>query len=69
VVPGQRAVSGGAGGAPIGPWRRFLGLLSHHTPVLAEACFCALLMTVLGVSTSFFIQHLVDSVLVRNEAY
>ena len=67
VVPGQRAASVRAGGASVGPWRRFLGLLGDHTPILAEAFFCALLMTVLGVSTSYFIQHLVDSVLVRNE--
>src|SRR3954453_18581023 len=67
VVPGQQAVSPRPGGAPVGPWRRFLSLLGSHTPVLVEAFFCALLMIVLGVSTSFFIQHLVDSVLVRSE--
>jgi HlyB family type I secretion system ABC transporter len=67
VVPGQRAVPAVAGGAPVGPWRRFLRLVGAHTPVLVEAFVCALLMIVLGVSTSFFIQHLVDSVLVRNE--
>ncbi len=55
------------GGMPVGPWRRFLGLLGPHTPLLVEAFACALLMTVLGVSTSYFIQHLVDSVLVRSE--
>src|SRR3954447_20423354 len=49
VVPGQRAVSARTGGAPVGPWRRFLGLLGDHAPVLAEAFFCALLMIVLGV--------------------
>ena len=41
------------------PGRRFLGLLGSHTPILAEAFACALLMTVLGVATSYFIQHLV----------
>ena len=56
-----------AGGMPVGPWRRFLGLLGPHTPLLVEAFSCALLMTVLGVSISYFIQHLVDSVLVRSE--
>ena len=40
---------------------------SPNTPILAEAFLCALLMTVLGISTSYFIQHLVDSVLVRHE--
>jgi ATP-binding cassette subfamily B protein len=53
--------------APVGPWRRFLGLLALHTPVLAEAFACALLMTLLGLSTSYFVQHLVDSVLIRHE--
>ncbi len=67
VVPEQKAPSV-VGAAPVGPWRRFLGLLGAHKSVLVEAFFCALLMTVLGVSTSYFIQHLVDSVLVRHEA-
>ncbi|HEX5269128.1 MAG TPA: peptidase domain-containing ABC transporter, partial [Gemmataceae bacterium] len=55
------------GSRPVGPARRFLGLLMPHSPLLVEASFCALLMTVLGVAGSFFIQHLVDSVLVRGE--
>ena len=54
-------------GAPAGAWCRFLGLLRGHVPVLAEAFACALLMTLLTVTTSYFIQHLVDSVLVRHE--
>jgi ATP-binding cassette subfamily B protein len=53
--------------APVSPWRHLMGLLGGHTPVLAEAFGCALLMTLLGVSTSYFVQHLVDSVLVRHE--
>src|SRR5688572_32480501 len=53
AVPGQPAVPARAGGAPVGPWRRFLGLLGGHTPILVEAFVCALLMIVLGVSTSF----------------
>jgi ATP-binding cassette subfamily B protein len=65
LVPAQLAA--GTTGAAVGPWRRFLGLLRCHVPVLAEAFFCALLMTVLGVSTSYFIQHLVDNVLARGE--
>jgi ATP-binding cassette subfamily B protein len=68
VVPEQFASRPGASGAAESPWRRFLGLLRCHTPVLVEAFCCALLMTVLGIATSFFIQHLVDNVLVRNEA-
>jgi ATP-binding cassette subfamily B protein len=66
MVPEPKAPRAAAA-APVSPWRRFLGLLAPHTPVLVEAFFCALLMTVLGVSTSYFIQHLVDGVLVRNE--
>jgi ATP-binding cassette subfamily B protein len=53
--------------APASPWGRFLGLLAPHTPVLLEAFVCALLMTVLGLSSSYFVEHLVDSVLVRGE--
>jgi len=67
MVPEPKSGPAGAGPPPP-PWRRFLGLLSHHTPILAEAFACALLMTGLGISTSYFIQHLVDAVLVRNEA-
>jgi ATP-binding cassette subfamily B protein len=56
-----------AGQAPVSPWRRFLRLLAPHGSILGEAFVCALLMTVLGVATSYFIQHLVDWVLVHNE--
>jgi ATP-binding cassette subfamily B protein len=67
VVPEPQAAPVGLGTALVSPWRRFLGLLSGHTSVLFEAFCCALLMTLLGVSTSYFVQHLVDSVLTRNE--
>jgi ATP-binding cassette subfamily B protein len=66
VVPEQQSAA--AGTAPASPWHRFLGLLAGHRSVLVEAVFCALLMTVLGVATSYYVQHLVDSVLVRHEA-
>ncbi len=49
------------------PVRRFIGLLTAHYGVLFEAILCAILMTLLGISTSYFVQHLVDSVLVRGE--
>jgi ATP-binding cassette subfamily B protein len=68
AVPEPNASRTRTGNAPAAPWRRFLCLLSFHTPVLTEAFFCALLLTVLGISTSYFIQHLVDSVLPRNDA-
>jgi ATP-binding cassette subfamily B protein len=67
VVPEQVVARAGTGGAPASPWRRFLSLLGCHTPVLVEAFGCALLMTVLGLATSYFVQHLVDNVLVRHE--
>jgi ATP-binding cassette subfamily B protein len=67
LVPEQQAFSAASGSVPVSPWRRFLGLLGAHTSVLGEGFCCALLMTVLGVATSYFIQHLVDSVLVRHE--
>jgi HlyB family type I secretion system ABC transporter len=50
------------------PLSRFLGMLRAHRPLMVEAVACALLMTLLGVSTSYFVQHLVDSVLVRGES-
>jgi ATP-binding cassette subfamily B protein len=67
VVPEQGASSRNPSDIPIAPWRRFVRLLRFHTPVLTEAFFCALLLTVLGISTSYFIQHLVDSVLDHND--
>ena len=67
LVPGQQGPPVAAGSAPPSPWRRFVGLLRAHTSILIEAFSCALLMTVLGVASSYFIQHLVDSVLVRHE--
>ena len=50
------------------PWRRFMSLLSLHQGILWEGFVCAVLMTLLGISTSYFVQHLVDSVLVRGES-
>ncbi len=51
----------------IQPWCRFLSLLSYHKKILIETFFCALFMTLLGLGTSFFVQHLVDSVLVQSQ--
>jgi ATP-binding cassette subfamily B protein len=67
VVPTESFGQPALAGAPVSPWRRFVGLLGGHTPVLGEAFGCALFMTLLSVSTSYFVQHLVDSVLVRHE--
>ena len=67
VVPGQGEPCTKSGAAPVSPWRRFLRLLAPHSSVLAEGFVCAILMTVLGICTSAFIRHLVDSVLVHNE--
>ncbi|MBL8851021.1 MAG: peptidase domain-containing ABC transporter [Planctomycetaceae bacterium] len=54
-------------GSPVAPSRRFFHLLAAHRSILVEAVLCAVLMTILGLSTSYFVQHLVDSVLVRGE--
>jgi ATP-binding cassette subfamily B protein len=56
-----------SGAAPRSPWSRFLTLLAGHRGVLLEGFVCALLMTLLGIGTSYFVQHLVDSVLARGE--
>src|SRR5207248_2498624 len=66
LVEPAKAPAVGTGQA-VRPWRRFAALLAGHRPLLAEAVVCALVMTVLGVSTSYFVQHLVDSVLPRGE--
>lgn len=67
LVPDPKMPRALPGAAPLSPMRRFLSLLRPHWPVLVEACLCALVMTALALSSSFFIQHLVDSVLVRGE--
>ena len=46
---------------------RLASMLTGHRRFLVEALACALLMTLLGLTTSYFVQHLVDSVLVRGE--
>jgi ATP-binding cassette subfamily B protein len=53
--------------APATPFNRFLGILRGHSRVLIEAFVCGVLLMVLGISTSYFVQHLVDTVLVRGE--
>lgn len=50
------------------PVARLLALLRAHTGILAESLVCALLMTLLGISTSLFVQHLVDSVLTEADS-
>jgi ABC-type bacteriocin transporter len=49
------------------PSQRLLGLVRPHQWIMVEAMLCALCMTLLAISTSYFVQHLVDSVLVRHE--
>jgi ATP-binding cassette subfamily B protein len=67
VVPETDGVAGEVKGTGTAPWRRFFGLLSAHTPLLFEAFCCALLMTLLGAATSYYVQQLVDSVLARGQ--
>lgn len=45
-------------------WRRFWGLMRPNSNVLAQALFGALLYTVLGLSTSIYIEKITDNVLV-----
>jgi ATP-binding cassette subfamily B protein len=66
LVPGSNAVPPG-GGKTARPLHRFLRVLKPHLPLLGETVLCAVLMTALGVCTSYFVQHLVDSILVRGE--
>jgi ATP-binding cassette, subfamily C, bacteriocin exporter len=67
AAPDPVTAAGADGAAAPGPWHRFLRLLGEHTPLLLEGVFCALLMTLLGLGSSFFVKHLVDSVLVGQE--
>jgi len=68
LAPDEQRVTSAIGHAPVPPYRRFWALLCQHRSILFEAVVCALVMTLLGLSTSYFIQHLVDSVLVWGES-
>jgi len=67
MTPQQTPPSTPTGATPIRPLYRFFGLLRFHHSLLAEAICCALFMMLLGLCSSYFIQHLIDSVLARNE--
>jgi HlyB family type I secretion system ABC transporter len=49
------------------PGRRFLSLVLAQRRLLIEGFACAVLMTVLGLTTSVFVQHLCDGVLARGD--
>jgi ATP-binding cassette subfamily B protein len=66
LVPGAQLDTSTAG-VPASPLRRFMALLLRYRSILGEAFVCALLMTALGIATSYFLQHLVDSVLARGD--
>jgi len=51
----------------VSPGRRFIRLVARQRRLLVEAFACAVVMTVLGLSTSLFVQHLTDSVLVQGQ--
>jgi HlyB family type I secretion system ABC transporter len=67
LAPGPNTVPPTSSGKATRPLLRFLHVLRPHLPLLGEAVLCAVLMTGLGICTSYFVQHLVDSILVRNE--
>ncbi|HMP07788.1 MAG TPA: ABC transporter transmembrane domain-containing protein, partial [Lacipirellulaceae bacterium] len=67
MTPDETARPVGVKNGVTRPSARFWQLLRPHRSVLLEGVACALLMTLLGISTSYFVQHLVDSVLVRGE--
>jgi ATP-binding cassette subfamily B protein len=66
VVRPAEAAARRPGQAP-SSFERLVALVAQNRRLLAETLVCAVLMTVLGIGTSYFVQHLVDSVLVRNE--
>ena len=49
------------------PGRRFIAMVLGQRRLLLEAFACAVLMTMLVLSTSLFIQHLSDSVLIQRQ--
>ena len=49
------------------PGRRLVTLILGQRGLLLEAFVCAVLMTVLGLGSSLFVQHLCDSILIRGE--
>jgi ATP-binding cassette, subfamily C, bacteriocin exporter len=67
IVPGHADRGTKRDAVPVSPLWRFARLMAPHRTVLVEAFICAIVMTVLGVSTSYFIRHLVDSVLAHND--
>ena len=67
LVPDETTNTKALSDTSVSPARRFVGLLSGHMSIVLEAVICAILMTLLGVATSYYVQHLVDSVLVRHE--
>ncbi len=46
-------------------WRRFIGLLGGRWSLFVESVVAAILFAALGLGTSFYVQHLVDSVLLH----
>jgi ATP-binding cassette subfamily B protein len=67
LVPGSNTVPQTSTEKATRPLLRFLSVLRPHLPLLGESVLCAVLLTGLGVTTSYFVQHLVDSILVRSE--
>jgi ATP-binding cassette, subfamily C, bacteriocin exporter len=49
-------------------WAFVRELASPHTGIVAAAVVCSLIMTLLGLGTSFFVQHLVDNILVHSNS-
>ncbi len=67
LAPDSTAKHFRLGSTPASSCQRFIFIMKEYRGVLLEAAICALLMTLLGITTSYFIRHLVDSVLVRSE--
>lgn len=51
--------------ASVPSWRRFLGLLAGRWPLFFESIIAAILFAALGLGSSFYVQHLVDNVLLH----
>ncbi|MFW5883834.1 MAG: peptidase domain-containing ABC transporter, partial [Verrucomicrobiota bacterium] len=49
------------------PWRRLLGLLRPHRRLVLQSFVGAVMMTILGLATAFFVEQLIDRVLPQGD--
>ncbi len=68
VIVAPRALPATGLAEAVPPWRRLVTLIAAQRRLLVEAYLCAVVMTLLGIGSSLFVQHLVDTALARGDA-